>query len=162
MASTGRPGCGLSWDGLSREQAHMLCDLRLLRTSCGIVCLGQGSEEAWDQGIWRADVKAELIRMLGWRLPRGPRSWPRLGWGSGRGSSYPEKLGGSVSPGGEPPMGRVSSSCKGSCTLSGLSDALRTRKPGPRDGAGRVFRWRGGLRAASIPFTMLCGLGQVA
>lgn len=31
--------------------------------------MGQGSEEVWDWGIWRADTKAELILMLGQQLP---------------------------------------------------------------------------------------------
>lgn len=60
--------------------------------------LPEKAEAVWNRGIWRADVRFELILMLGQQFPRGRGAGLACGWGSGWGSSCPEEPRGSVVP----------------------------------------------------------------
>lgn len=84
------PGPGLCWDELSREQAHMMGDLGLLRTNCGMCAWGRAQRRPGTEAS--GEQTCRLISLSCWPSSsletKGLVQWGRGDQGSEWGSDY--------------------------------------------------------------------------
>ena len=104
------PGPGLCWDELSRVQAHMMGDLGLLRTNCGMCAWGRAQRRPGTEAS--GEQTCGLISLSCWPSSsletKGLVRWGRGDRGSEWGSDYLEEgAWRASSPGEEPSVGSV-------------------------------------------------------